>query len=99
MPTLYLIGVPNGAGKTTFARGFLQGPRAHLGFLNADEVARGYSPFDPPYRMAMAAGRYMLTEAKRLIQAKESFVMESTLSGFPCQTSAGCHGNRLRCCC
>ena len=46
-PTIYLIGGCNGAGKTTFAREFLPKEVKCLRFLNADEIARGLSPFDP----------------------------------------------------
>ena len=46
-PTIYLIGGCNGAGKTTFAKEFLPKEVKCLRFLNADEIARGLSPFDP----------------------------------------------------
>jgi predicted ABC-type ATPase len=78
-PTLLLIGGCNGAGKTTFARRLLPAEGIDR-FLNADELARGLSPLKPEL-MAMRAGRLLLEEAHRLIAAKSSFGLESTLSG------------------
>jgi predicted ABC-type ATPase len=78
-PTLLLIGGCNGAGKTTFARRLLPAENIER-FLNADELARGLSPLKPEV-MAMRAGRLLLEEARRLIESKMSFGLESTLSG------------------
>jgi predicted ABC-type ATPase len=78
-PTLLLIGGCNGAGKTTFARRLLPAKGIER-FLNADELARGLSPLKPEL-MAIRAGRLLLEEAHRLIAAKSSFGLESTLSG------------------
>ena len=79
-PTLILIGGPNGAGKTTFAREFLPHEGNCLRFLNSDEIARGLSPLDPS-AAAVRAGRLLLEEFGRLARRKESFALESTLSG------------------
>jgi predicted ABC-type ATPase len=78
-PTLFLIGGCNGAGKTTFARRLLPAEGVLL-FLNADEIARGFSPLKPELE-AIRAGRLLLSEVDRLIKAKQSFGLESTLSG------------------
>lgn len=78
-PTLLLIGGCNGAGKTTFARRLLPAEGIER-FLNADELARGLSPLKPEL-MAIRAGRLLLEEAQRLIDARCSFGLESTLSG------------------
>jgi predicted ABC-type ATPase len=80
MPTLILIAGPNGAGKTTFAREILTTDLKGLRFLNADEIARGLSPFDPP-SVAFKAGRLLLSEAHEAIKAGTSFALESTFSG------------------
>ena len=80
MPTLIVIGGPNGAGKTTFAREFLPNEANCLRFLNSDEIARGLSPFDPSLQ-SVRAGRLLLEEFGRLVEAGESFAFESTLSG------------------
>jgi predicted ABC-type ATPase len=78
-PTFTLIGGCNGAGKTTFARHYL--PAAGISrFLNADEIAKGLSPLDPTLS-AVRAGRLLLEELKALMDRRESFALESTLSG------------------
>ena len=43
--TVYVIAGPNGAGKTTFATEFLPDFANCRGFLNADLIAAGLSPF------------------------------------------------------
>ncbi|MCW1885802.1 zeta toxin family protein [Luteolibacter flavescens] len=80
MPSLILIGGPNGAGKTTFAKEILTTDLKGLRFLNADEIARGLSPFDPD-RVARKAGRILLGEIAELTRSHEDFALESTLSG------------------
>ena len=79
-PTIYLIAGCNGAGKTTFAKEFLPHEVKCLRFYNADELARGLSPLDPN-AAAMKAGRLLLAEIRASIRRKESFALESTLSG------------------
>lgn len=79
MPLLFILGGPNGAGKTTSAKALLP-DRLDVGeFINADAIAVGLSPFHPE-RMAVRAGRLMLTRLGELVAARESFVYESTLS-------------------
>jgi predicted ABC-type ATPase len=80
-PTIYLIAGCNGAGKTTFAREFLLKEVGCANFLNADYLAFGLSPLSPEIA-AMKAGRLLLAEFKSLITRKETFAVESTLSGF-----------------
>ncbi len=83
-PILCILGGCNGAGKTTLARELL--PLLGLRrFLNADAIALGLSPLDPTLS-AFRAGRLLLEEAGALIAAKNSFAVESTLSG---RTHAG----------
>jgi len=79
-PTIYLIAGCNGAGKTTFAREFLPKEVKCLRFLNADEIARGFSPFDPS-AAAAKAGRLLLSEIRGCLAKKETFGLESTLNG------------------
>jgi predicted ABC-type ATPase len=78
-PVLYLFGGCNGAGKTTFAKRFLPAAGVEI-FLNADEIARGLSPLKVELA-AMRAGRLLLTLAHEFIAKKQSFGLESTLSG------------------
>ncbi len=79
-PTLHLFGGPNGCGKTTFARAYLTPLAPPVRFLNADEIARGLSPFAPEM-MAVRAGRLLLGELRACLEARQSFALESTLSG------------------
>lgn len=78
-PTIYLIAGCNGAGKTTFAKEFLPSIGV-IRFLNADEIARGLSPLKPE-AVAFKAGKLLVSELRELIARKESFALESTLSG------------------
>jgi predicted ABC-type ATPase len=79
-PTIYLIAGCNGAGKTTFAKEFLPYEVKCLRFYNADEIARGLSPLDPAAG-AFKAGRLLLTEVRSSIARRETFALETTLSG------------------
>lgn len=79
-PTLLLITGPNGAGKTTFAGEFLTREMKGMRFVNADEIARGLSPFDPA-SVAFKAGRILIEECRDLTERKADFALESTLSG------------------
>jgi predicted ABC-type ATPase len=79
-PIIYLIAGCNGAGKTTFAKQFLPHEVRCLRFYNADELARGLSPLDPA-AADFKAGRLLLAEIRNSIRRKETFALESTLSG------------------
>ena len=80
-PRCIVIAGPNGAGKTTFAREFLPREAGVIHFVNVDLIAGGLSPLDPNLA-AVAAGRLLLKELKRLAQARVDFAFESTLSGL-----------------
>jgi len=79
-PTIYLIAGCNGAGKTTFAKEFLPTEVKCLRFLNADEIARGLSPLKPSAG-AMRAARLLLTQVDECLRHRETFALETTLSG------------------
>ena len=80
-PRCIVIAGPNGAGKTTFAKAYLVQDAGIENFINADSIAAGLSPLRPE-RAAQAAGRLLLQELDRLTEARESFALESTLSGL-----------------
>src|SRR5690606_13016837 len=80
-PRCIIIAGPNGAGKTTFARSYLLQETGIVNFINADLIAAGLSPLKPELAVR-AAGRFLLEELDRLIAARESFALESTLSGL-----------------
>jgi len=79
MKTLYIIAGPNGAGKTTASMTMLPEIWKCREFVNADEIAKGLSPYNPE-SMAIEAGRIMLKRIKELLQGDESFSIETTLS-------------------
>jgi predicted ABC-type ATPase len=80
MKDVIVIGGPNGAGKTTAASRLLPVTLDLHEFLNADEIARGLSPFDAE-ASAVAAGRLMIERIDRLIAAGRSFAFETTCAG------------------
>ncbi len=79
-PIIYLITGANGVGKTTFAREFLPKEVNCLRFMNADEMARGLSPFAPE-AAAIRAGRVLIGEIREALKTRDTFGWESTLSG------------------
>jgi len=58
-PQLYIISGCNGAGKTTASYTILPEILECKEFVNADEIARGLSPFQPE-KVAIEAGKIML---------------------------------------
>ena len=76
---LYIISGPNGAGKTTASYSVLPKILQCKEFVNADEIARGLSPFNPE-SVAIEAGRLMLSRIKELLSRNESFSIETTLA-------------------
>ena len=79
MKTLYIISGCNGAGKTTASITILPEILNCKEFVNADEIARGLSPFNPE-SVAIQAGKLMLQRIEYLINGDESFSIETTLS-------------------
>lgn len=79
MKKLYVIAGCNGAGKTTASYTILLEILDCKEFVNADEIARGISPFQPE-KVKIEAGRMMLKRIKHLLEAGESFAFETTLS-------------------
>jgi len=79
MMNLYIIAGCNGAGKTTASYTILPEILDCREFVNADEIARGLSPFQPE-KKAIEAGRIMLREIERLLNDKSTFAFETTLA-------------------
>lgn len=76
---LYIIAGCNGAGKTTASFTILPEIINCKEFINADEIARGLSPFQPE-NVAFEAGRIMLKRINELLKEKENFAIETTLA-------------------
>ena len=76
---LYIIAGCNGAGKTTASYTVLPDILECREFVNADEIAKGLSPFNPE-SVAFEAGRLMLQRIDDLLKANETFSIETTLA-------------------
>lgn len=76
---LYIISGCNGAGKTTASFNLLPDILDCKEYVNADEIARGLSPFQPE-KVAFEAGRIMLLRIEELMNQEEDFAFETTLS-------------------
>tara|TARA_B100002003_G_scaffold251028_1_gene292690 strand:+ start:68 stop:400 length:333 start_codon:yes stop_codon:yes gene_type:complete len=75
----YIIAGCNGAGKTTASYTILPEILECDEFVNADEIAKGLSPFKPE-RAGIQAGRLMLQKIKTLVNSEQDFAFETTLS-------------------
>jgi predicted ABC-type ATPase len=76
---LYIIAGCNGAGKTTATFTILPEIINCKEFVNADEIAKGLSPFQPE-KVAFESGRIMLNRINELLKENQSFAFETTLS-------------------
>lgn len=78
-PKLYIIAGCNGAGKTTVSMSVLPDVLNCREFVNADEIAKGLSPFKPE-EMAIEAGKLMLGRINQLLEQHATFAIETTLA-------------------
>jgi predicted ABC-type ATPase len=76
---LYIIAGCNGAGKTTASFTILPEILDCKEFVNADEIAKGLSPFQPE-KVSLESGRIMLNRINDLIRERKNFAFETTLS-------------------
>jgi predicted ABC-type ATPase len=76
---LYIIAGCNGAGKTTASFTILPEILNCKEFVNADEIAKGLSPFQPE-KVSFEAGRIMLKRINELLETNENFAFETTLA-------------------
>lgn len=76
---LYIIAGCNGAGKTTASYNLLPDVLNCTEFVNADEIAKGLSPFAPE-SVSIQAGRIMLDRINELIKQTKDFSVETTLA-------------------
>ena len=78
-PTLYIIAGCTGAGKTTASYSVLPELLQCREFVNADEIAKGLSPFNPE-SVAIEAGKLMLHRIDQLLNQNKTFAIETTLA-------------------
>ncbi len=78
-PSLYIIAGCNGAGKTTASFTLLPDVLDCQQFVNADEIAKGLSPFHPE-SVSFEAGRIMLNRIEELLHKGATFAIETTLA-------------------
>ena len=76
---LYVIAGCNGAGKTTASFTILPEILDCKEFVNADEIAKGLSPFQPD-KVAVEAGTIMISRINNLLEDELSFAFETTLA-------------------
>ncbi|RYY06307.1 MAG: zeta toxin [Sphingobacteriaceae bacterium] len=79
MSNLYIIAGCNGAGKTTASYTILPEILNCKEFINADEIAKGISPFQPE-KVSILAGRIMLKRIDELLNQQVDFAIETTLT-------------------
>ncbi len=78
---IFIFAGPNGAGKTTFATEYLPHDVECPVFVNADSIAAGLSPLEPP-SVSFRAGRLLLETINEHVATGRSFAFETTLSGL-----------------
>lgn len=76
---LYIIAGCNGAGKTTASFTILPEILDCKEFVNADEIAKGLSPFQPE-KVSFESGRIMLHRINELLEINQNFAFETTLA-------------------
>ncbi len=79
MPNIFIIAGCNGAGKTTASFTILPEMLNCKEFVNADEIAKGLSPFQPE-SVSFQAGRIMLERIDELLETELDFAFETTLT-------------------
>lgn len=79
MKNLYIVSGCNGAGKTTASYTVLPEILECREFVNADEIARGLSPFNAE-GVAIEAGKLMLLRIEELLKGDVTFAIETTLA-------------------
>lgn len=79
MPRIFILAGCNGAGKTTASYMLMPEMLEMSELVNADEIAKGLSPFNPD-SVAIQAGKIMLMRMRELIAAGEDFAFETTLA-------------------
>ena len=77
-PYLWVFADPNGAGKSTLVAKYV---KERLPIINPDAIALAINTPRPGSTLQMEAGKIALRERSKLLSARQSFVIETTLSG------------------
>jgi len=78
-PACIILGGPNGSGNSSaYAKLQLDGA-----WINADEIAKQLTGSRDGRAAAMAAGRAAIMKIREIIETRQSFVFETTLSSQP----------------
>jgi predicted ABC-type ATPase len=80
MPTLTVVSGPNGSGKSTLTR-LGREVFQECAVLDPDAIARSIQTSGMESGSAMDAGRAVLKMAEGLLESRQSFLVETTLSG------------------
>ena len=76
---MFIISGCNGSGKTTASYSVLPEMLELSEFVNSDEFAKGFSPFNPG-KASILASRYMIAKIRYLLARKKDFGIETTLA-------------------
>ena len=80
-PELIIVAGPNGAGKTTSIAQILK--THEIAYINADEIYKGLAiGKSKPSHLHITAGKTAIKLANDYINRKQSFIIETTLSGL-----------------
>ncbi|MCR4859615.1 MAG: zeta toxin family protein [Bacteroidales bacterium] len=79
MPKLYIISGCNGSGKTTASYTLLPDLLNCREFVNSDEFAKSFSPFNPA-AASITASRFMVLKINYLLERRADFAVETTLA-------------------
>lgn len=80
MPSFTLVAGPNGSGKTTLTR-YGRESFQQLAVLDPDAIQQGLVSTSSEGVSAIDAGRAVLKLADEFLERRESFILETTLSG------------------
>src|SRR5688572_23101638 len=90
---LYIVAGCNGSGKTTASKTLFPKYLNIEQFINADEIAMELAP-TAPGKVALPAGKLMLSRIQSLLVAGISFAIETTFAGKVYQRII-CHARSL----